>query len=160
MRYSCMQVIATLSLSMLVMCGKSSNCLATTSHGDCKNCMPGYYLNATACEPCTSGCNRCLDADACLECKETFILEKRIKKCYKCEDDNCAKCRYSQICEECKEGYQLQSMSRFSFFFKTDMCTKREFEAVQKLLFIFVIPLLIFLIFILLVFCEDHARNV
>lgn len=112
----------------------------------CKTCKPGYYRDLNIyflCYKCSDNCQKCLDRSTCLECKDTFFLnkiensEETIKKfslpsynktCESCPQD-CMRCSSSSKCDECignliisDDGKCYQRNPILSFIFTLIIC--------------------------------------
>lgn len=88
----------------------------------CTNCTAGFFLNQTACMPCTNNCSMCYSNGACGACQTGFALIKSNYSCMACPS-SCRTCSYneglnSQVngpfnCDSCPTGnYYLDSTTQ------------------------------------------------
>lgn len=85
-------------------------CENYTSAAVCASCMPGFYLNGTACAQVTapiSGCRYYASATACSTCQQNFMLTGPVN-CTRALATNCMSFVNLTTCLACGPGYGLQ----------------------------------------------------
>lgn len=105
-------------------------CATCTSSG-CTACMPGFFLDGSVCQACSSNCLACSSNSVCTTCAKSFSLISNVCKpnptidgceiyggsgtCLKCESSKYLLMPNRDQCVLCTESSQIKAEGIFNF---------------------------------------------